>query len=108
MELPAMSDAPAANIIPALMAAQAVAMSARTDQLTSHMVDDMRTKAEELLPRDHPARAAIIAFATMYEQYRRDADQMQAQGRCLQDAIGLSLNPDAPTPRRVIYGGVDD
>lgn len=94
--------------IPALMAAQAVALSARTDQLTGHMVDDMRTKAEELLPRDHPARAAILTFATMYEQHRRDPDQMRAQGRYLQDAIGQSLNPDAATPRRQIYGGMDD
>ncbi len=103
-----MSDTPETNIVPALMAAQAVALSARTDQLTRHMVDDMRTKAEELLPRNHPARPAILTFATMYEQHHRDPGQMQAQGRYLQDAIGQALNPDAPTPRRQIYGGLDD
>jgi hypothetical protein len=93
--------------VPAFMAAQAVALSARTGQLTQHMVDDCRTRAEELLPRDHPVRSAILAFATMYEAHRRDADQMQAQGRYLQDALGQALNPDAVAPRQ-IYGGQDD
>ena len=93
--------------VPALMAAQAVAMSARTNQLTLHMVDDARTRAEQLLPRDHPARAAMLTFATMYEQHRRDPEAMRKQGEYLQDALGRALNPDAPTPRR-LYGGDDD
>jgi hypothetical protein len=94
--------------IPALSAAFAAALSARTGQLTQQAVDEARIKAEDLLPRDHPARAAVITFATMYEQYRRDPDQMRKQGEYLQDALGRSLNPDATAPLRQIYGGVDD
>lgn len=94
--------------VPALIAAQAAAMSARTGQLTQQAVDEARIKAEELLPRDHPARAAVITFATMYEQYRRDPEQMRKQGEYLQDALGRALNPDSPDPRRQIYGGLDE
>jgi phage terminase small subunit len=94
--------------VPALTAALAAAMSARTGQLTQQAVDEARIKAEELLPRDHPARAAVITFATMYEQYRRDAEQMRKQGEYLQDALGRALNPDATAPLRQIYGGIDD
>ncbi len=93
--------------IPALMAAQAVALSARTGTLTLHMVDDMRARAEELLSRDHPVRRAVLTFATMYEQYRRDPEQIRKQGEYLQEALGLALNPDAVAPRQ-IYGGIDD
>lgn len=52
---------------PARMAALAVALSAQTDMLTPHQVEDMRTKAEELLPPGDPLRAAILSFATMHE-----------------------------------------
>lgn len=93
--------------VPALIAIQAVALSARTNQLSLHQVDDARTKAEELLPRDHPARSAMLTFATMWEQYRRDQEQIRKQGEYLQDALGRALNPDAPAPRQ-IYGGADD
>lgn len=98
-----MSDAHVA----ALFAAQAAALSARTGTLTLHQVDDARTKAEELLPRDHPVRSAVISFATMWEQYRRDPEQIRKQGEYLQDALGRALNPDTVTPRQ-IYGGADD
>lgn len=52
---------------PARMAALAVALSAQTDMLTPHQVEDMRTKAEELLPPGDPLRAAILSFASMHE-----------------------------------------
>lgn len=101
-----MTDPSGDSLVPALMAAQSVALSARTGQLTLHQVDDARTRAEELLPRDHPVRAAILTFATMYEQDRRDAHQIRKQGEYLQDALGRALNPDAPVRR--IYGRDDD
>lgn len=93
--------------VPALHAALALALSARTGTVTLQQVDDARTRAEELLPRDHPARSAVITFATMWEQHRRDAEQVRKQGEYLQDALGRALNPDAVTPRQ-IYGGADD
>ena len=82
--------------MPALFAAQAVALSARCNQLTMNAVDDMRTKAEELLARDDPARSAIIAFATGYENLHRDPYGLSKLGEILQDALGVALNPDAP------------
>ena len=64
----------------ALMAAYAVAMSARTNQLTEHAVEDMRVKAEELLLKEHPAYKPILHFATMYEITRRDPAALAVLG----------------------------
>jgi hypothetical protein len=91
----------AASRVPAMSAALAVALSARTGQLTAHAVDDMRTKAEELLARHDPLRAAIIAFATGYELHRRDPAELAAIGLTLQaalDAPGPPAPPPAPDP----------
>lgn len=85
--------------IHALFAAQAVALSARCNQLTVHAVDDMRTKAEELLARDDPLRRAIIAFATGYEVLARDRYGLRKLGEVLQADLETVLNPDAPQPR---------
>lgn len=81
--------------MPALFAAQTVAMNAITGSLTLHMVDDLRTKAEELLARDDPLRAAILSFATQYEVHKRDAYAMRKFGETLQAAVATALNPDA-------------
>jgi hypothetical protein len=79
--------------VPALMAAKAVALSARTGSLTLHMVDDMRARAEELLGRDDDLRRAVLTFATMYEVYRRDPDALRKLGegldRDIEAAIGI-------------------
>lgn len=77
--------------MPALFAAQAVALSARTDGLTQHAVDDMRTRAEEVLERDDPLRAAILRFASMYEAFHRDSYALGLFGEELQRAIEASL-----------------
>ena len=69
--------------MPALMAAYAVAMSARTGQLMPHAVDDMRVKAEELLDRGDDLRAACILFATKYEELKRDAYALRVLGEAL-------------------------
>lgn len=79
--------------MPVLTAAMSVALSARTDQLTLHAVDDLRTKAEELLAKGDGLRSAIIAFATAYEVDRRDKAAMAAHGVALQAALDLAL-PD--------------
>lgn len=79
--------------VAALTAALAVAMSARTGQLVQHNVDDMRTKAEELLPRDHQAYPLIMAFATQYELHRRDPAQLAQLGEALQHGLRLAVAP---------------
>jgi hypothetical protein len=76
--------------VAAIMAAFAVAM---TNQLMQQVVDDMRTKAEELLPRDHAAYPVIMAFATQYELHRRDPAQLAELGKTLQMGIRLALAP---------------
>lgn len=86
--------------MPVLSAALAVALSARTGSLTQHGVDDLRTKAEELLPRGDDLRTAIISFATRYEQLRRDAYGLKCLGDELQAALGHALNPEAPALRQ--------
>jgi hypothetical protein len=83
--------------MPALFAAQAVAMSARTDGLTQHAVDDMRTRAEELLERDDPLRAAMLRFATVYELLHRDAHAMHLLGEELQAAVEVALSLTRPS-----------
>lgn len=92
--------------MPALFSAMAVAMSARTDGLNLHAVEDMRSKAEELLPRDAPLRLAIQNFATMYEIYHRDAYALRKLGEELERAIDAALHPDRPAP--AIRRGIDD
>jgi len=82
--------------LPALMAAFAVAMNARTGQLTQHQVDDMREKAEELLRRDHPAYPLITHFATQYEIHARDRDQLVILGDALEHGIRLAVAPAQP------------
>ena len=77
------------------MAAKSVALSARTNCLTLHSVEDMRTVAEELLENGDDLRTAILNFATMYEHYRRDPDALIKLGegldRDIDAAIGLAL-----------------
>ncbi len=80
----------------ALMAAFAVAMNARTNQLTQHLVDDMRAKAEELLPREHQAYPLILGFATQYELHRRDPEALATLGETLQHGIRLAVAPASP------------
>lgn len=84
---------PADEHVPALMAAFAVALSARTNMLTSHAVDQMRTQAEELLPRDHAAYPAIVSFATQYEIYHRDPDALARLGQYLEDSLHQAVGP---------------
>lgn len=83
-----------ADRVPALMAAQAVALSARTGTLTQHAVDDMRIRAEELLARDDPMRAAVLTFATQYEAHRRDAYALKVLGEALERDLRVHLSLD--------------
>lgn len=87
-----------ADRMPALMAAKAVALSARTGSLTMHAVDDARTKAEELLGRSDDLRSAIIRFATKFEEFRRDAYALSKLGEELDRAIEEALGLTRPAP----------
>lgn len=87
------------HALPVIFAAKAVAGSARCGGLTLHMVDDLRTKAEELLERGDPLRLEVLAFATMYETHRWDEYAMQKLGESLDAAVHVALNPDAPPVR---------
>lgn len=82
-----------------IFAAKAVAGSARCGGLTQHMVDDLRTKAEELLERGSDLRLAVLGFATMYEEYRWDAYAMTKLGETLDRAVHVALNPEARPAR---------
>lgn len=87
------------NRTPALMAAQAVALSARTGMLTQHAVDDMRTRAEELLARTDTMRWACIRFATQFEQLRRDPVALAQLGEELERELAEELRIAAPASR---------
>jgi hypothetical protein len=91
--------------MPVLMAAQAVALAARTGTLRRDQVDDMRTKAEELLARDDPFRSAVILFATHYEGNWRDRVAVADLGEELQRNVLRATEPPPPlTPRSDLDG----
>ncbi len=80
--------------VAALSAAFAVAMNARAGQLTLHLVEDMRIKAEELLSREHPAYPLITAFATQYELHQRDKAKLVELGDQLERGIRMAVAPE--------------
>ncbi len=90
--------------LPVLMSALAVALSARTGGLTPHAVDAMREQAEELMGRDDPTRPAIMAFASMYELVRRDAEALRELGEDLKRAVNYAV-ASLPTQSRADIDG---
>ena len=83
-----------------MMAASAVALSARSGQVTQHDVEDLRVKTEELLGRDDPMRGPILTFASMYEVHRRDREAVRALGEDLWRAIGWGTATASTVPHR--------
>lgn len=84
-----------------MIAAQAVALSARTGTLTLHAVDDMRARAEQFLDWRDDVRLAVMTFATQYEQHRRDPEALRALGEALDAAICQILRlTEAPVRHR--------
>lgn len=88
------------------MSAFATAMSARTDGLTQNQVDATRTLAEQMLDHGDPLRLAILHFATMFEQWRRDSAAMRRFGEELDRAVNADLHPDRPL--RTVRRDIDD
>lgn len=82
-----------------MMAASAVALKAQHGGLTLHDVDDLRTKAEELLAKDDPFRPAVMTFATMYEQNRRNPAALAELGADLWRAVHYITAPPPPATR---------
>ena len=76
-----------AEDLPAKLAAQAVAMRAMVNDLDQMSVDDMRTRAEELLDTDLPIYRAVTGFATQYDLASHDPEALAMQGRILRDAV---------------------
>lgn len=90
---------------PALLAAQSVSMRARIGGLEAHEVDDMRTRAEELLDRRDQLRAAIFEFHTMYQMHPRPGPELVELGDELGRAVDRALRPEAPDAGRVDIHG---
>lgn len=88
-----------ADRVSVMIAAQAVALSARTGTLSGHAVEDMRIKAEELLARGDDLRQAVIFFASQYEVLRRDPYGLRLLGEQLEAALRSALDLGA-SPRR--------
>ena len=95
-----MTDRTPPDRTPVLMAALSVAMSARTNMLSQHAVDDMRTRAEELLERDDPMRSAVLTFATQWEAHHRDPHGLRYCGEELQRALDADLGLEPPRRER--------
>jgi len=92
--------------MPVLMAAQAVALSARTNTLTAQAVEAMLARACEALAPVDELRAAVVTFAAAYERHRRDPEAMAVHGVTLEAEIReiLKLNPAMPRTRVDIDG----
>lgn len=85
--------------------ALSVALSAKCGTLEQEDVDNMRTRAEELLHRDAPLYRAITAFATQHQVNRYDRAAMHDLGTTLAEAVRIDALPDVPDPdRRDING----
>lgn len=83
-----------------LFAAHAVALSSRTNVLTRHAVDDMRGRAEQLLPQGDDLRTAILTFATQYEILHRDPYGLRVLGEALQRDLDAAMGAPAPARER--------
>ncbi len=85
----------------ALHTALAVAMAAIVNDLDQLAVNDMRTRAEELLDHGSPLYRACTGFATQYQVCHTDPDALAMQGRILKEAVHreLGLIQDAPARR---------
>lgn len=89
-----------AGLRPVLSDAFAVALSAKTGDITPLAVDHLRGQAEELLPEGTPFRAAVLHFASLYEVFRRDPVRLVEMGDELARAVEIALLPEPPDLHR--------
>lgn len=76
-----------------------------TKGVTLDVVDALRVKAEQLLDRGHPLRAAIFSFATMYDAHHFDPAAVVRMGEALHQAVDKFLNPSPPEQFRADIDG---
>lgn len=87
-----------------LLAAIAVALSARCGSVRPHAVTDLRQLAETL-PSDHPLRFEAMAFAAAFDTHRRDPQALASLGDALDRGITRILRRDpADLGRKDIHG----
>lgn len=89
------------NRMPVLMAAQAVALSARTGSLRPEAVTNMVDQAITRLSPGDDLRSAVITFSEAFDRDRRDPGAMEVHGVTLETELReiLKLNPASPRVR---------
>ncbi len=85
--------------------ATAVAMQAMVNDLDAISVDDLVTKAGQLLESDDPVFRAVVEFATQHELVRRQPEMLRNAGEVLRDRMILLMRPDPPDLDRVDIHG---
>lgn len=89
---------------PALLAATAVAMSARGGAVRPEAVQQLRDLAAAL-PADHALRFEAQAFAAAFEAHRRDPQALAHLGAALDRGITRALRRDpVDVGRKDIHG----
>jgi hypothetical protein len=83
-----------------ILAAQHIAMRAKLNEVDPHDVDDMRTRAEEVLDHGSDFYRAITSFATRYQVVRYEPDELAREGRWLDHAIEKELGLVRALPER--------
>ena len=81
------------EIGPILLAATAVAMSARTGRLQAHQVAALEDQALAL-PDSHPLRFDSMSFVLHWRENHRDAQAVAALGEALDRGIARVLRKD--------------
>ena len=89
---------------PALLAATAVAMSARGGAVRPEAVQQLRDLAAAL-PADHPLRFEALGFAAAFDTYRRNPQALAVLGEALDRGITRALRRDpVDLGRKDIHG----
>ncbi len=89
---------------PALLAAAAVALSARCGRLQPHQVYILTARAADL-PAEDPLRGVAMLFASHYPAHRRDPEALASLGEELDRGIRRALAPaTVGAGRRDIHG----
>lgn len=76
------------------MAAMAVGYKAKLGEVDPMDVDDMVTRARQLLKGEDFLSRACTTFARQYELHWRDPDELEALGNDLLYAVELDARPD--------------
>lgn len=87
------------------LAAFALSMRAKINDVDAMEVDELQGKAAQLLEAGDPLLYAINTFATQYQLCHADPAGLAVQGHNLSDAIARITRPDPPDiGRKDIHG----